>query len=255
MRAHSGKENAMRFLAAGLAVALCAPLASAQETTPAPQKQVSKTPLQQYNALAKKYTDARRKYFRAYRKATKAERRQMWRTSYPRARDYAAPFWKLAQAHPGTPGAVKALVWLAQNVRRGFEGKKALAVLLKDHLDEPALARLAWGFRYRRADGRKVLRQMLKSPNRKVQAAATYHLAGNLMRTQPKEATALLEKLAKDYPKSTFAKRAKGDLYELRNLSIGKVAPEIDGEDLQGVKMKLSDYRGKVVFLDFWGDW
>jgi thiol-disulfide isomerase/thioredoxin len=33
------------------------------------------------------------------------------------------------------------------------------------------------------------------------------------------------------------------------------VAPEIEGEDLEGRKFKLSDYRGKVVVLDFWADW
>ena len=35
----------------------------------------------------------------------------------------------------------------------------------------------------------------------------------------------------------------------------GKPAPEIQGEDIDGKKFKLSDYRGKVVLLDFWGDW
>ena len=34
-----------------------------------------------------------------------------------------------------------------------------------------------------------------------------------------------------------------------------KTAPEIEGEDIEGVAFKLSDYRGKVVMLDFWGDW
>ena len=38
-------------------------------------------------------------------------------------------------------------------------------------------------------------------------------------------------------------------------LEVGNLAPEIQGEDLDGVKFKLSDYRGKVVVLDFWGDW
>ena len=33
------------------------------------------------------------------------------------------------------------------------------------------------------------------------------------------------------------------------------VAPEIEAPDLDGVKFKLSDYRGKVVLLDFWGYW
>ena len=39
------------------------------------------------------------------------------------------------------------------------------------------------------------------------------------------------------------------------DLAIGKVAPEISGIDVDGRKFKLSDYRGKVVVLDFWGDW
>ena|SRR5438477_11553415 len=36
---------------------------------------------------------------------------------------------------------------------------------------------------------------------------------------------------------------------------VGNKAPEIEGEDIQGNKFKLSDYRGKVVMLDFWGNW
>lgn len=32
-------------------------------------------------------------------------------------------------------------------------------------------------------------------------------------------------------------------------------APEITGEDVDGTEFKLSDYRGKVVVLDFWGFW
>src|SRR5262245_24296866 len=38
-------------------------------------------------------------------------------------------------------------------------------------------------------------------------------------------------------------------------LKVGNVAPAIDGEDIDGHKFKLSDYRGKVVVLDFWGNW
>jgi len=36
---------------------------------------------------------------------------------------------------------------------------------------------------------------------------------------------------------------------------VGSLAPEISAADLDGVSFKLSDYRGKVVMLDFWGDW
>jgi len=37
--------------------------------------------------------------------------------------------------------------------------------------------------------------------------------------------------------------------------NIGQVAPEISGEDLDGQEFSLSDFRGSVVVLDFWGDW
>jgi hypothetical protein len=36
---------------------------------------------------------------------------------------------------------------------------------------------------------------------------------------------------------------------------VGSLAPEIEGVDIDGVKFKLSDYRGEVIVLDFWGDW
>jgi hypothetical protein len=35
-------------------------------------------------------------------------------------------------------------------------------------------------------------------------------------------------------------------------VAIGKHAPEIEGADSNGRSFKLSDYRGKVVLLDFW---
>ena len=53
----------------------------------------------------------------------------------------------------------------------------------------------------------------------------------------------------------TYGDLADGYLFEIRNLAIGKVAPDIEGEDLDGKKFKLSDYRGKVVVIDFWGNW
>jgi hypothetical protein len=57
------------------------------------------------------------------------------------------------------------------------------------------------------------------------------------------------------YGEETLGDLAKGQLFEIRNLGIGKTAPEIEGEDLDGTPFKLSDYRGKVVVIDFWGNW
>jgi peroxiredoxin len=48
---------------------------------------------------------------------------------------------------------------------------------------------------------------------------------------------------------------AGGELYALRNLGVGKVAPEIEGRDHEGERFTLSETRGKVVVLTFSGNW
>jgi thiol-disulfide isomerase/thioredoxin len=53
----------------------------------------------------------------------------------------------------------------------------------------------------------------------------------------------------------TLAEAADAALYELRNLLVGKVAPEIEGEDIGGKPMRLSDHQGRVVAVVFWGTW
>ena len=79
------------------------------------------------------------------------------------------------------------------------------------------------------------------------------------------EMEGLYETIVKDYADVAIAipgrdatiigDSAKNALFEIRNLSMGCVAPEIEGADLDGKEFALSDYRGKVVMLDFWGDW
>ena len=53
----------------------------------------------------------------------------------------------------------------------------------------------------------------------------------------------------------TTGEYAEKALFAIRHLSVGKVAPQIDGEDIHGKSFKLSDYRGKVIMLSFWGHW
>src|SRR5262249_16033396 len=73
-----------------------------------------------------------------------------------------------------------------------------------------------------------------------------------------KEIEAVFEQAADKYGDvklpdgEVVAERAKAELFALRNLSVGKEAPDIDGEDQDGKRFRLSDYRGKVVLLDFW---
>ena len=55
---------------------------------------------------------------------------------------------------------------------------------------------------------------------------------------------------------STVQRRRPVDRVALRgDLWRSRLAPEIQGEDIDGKRFKLSDYRGKVVVLDFWGHW
>ncbi|MCP4782081.1 MAG: redoxin domain-containing protein [Fuerstiella sp.] len=56
------------------------------------------------------------------------------------------------------------------------------------------------------------------------------------------------------YRNSTLQARAAGHL-NATNLVVGKVAPDMIGHDIDGESFRLSDYRGKIVLLDFWGDW
>lgn len=48
---------------------------------------------------------------------------------------------------------------------------------------------------------------------------------------------------------------AEKELFELLHLSLGKVAPDIAAEGIDGKKFKLSDSRGKITVLSFWASW
>jgi hypothetical protein len=87
------------------------------------------------------------------------------------------------------------------------------------------------------------------------------YLAGLLRQDRGKaveEIEAVFEQAAEKYGDvklpggDTVAGRARAELFEIRRLSVGKEAPDIEGEDQDGKRFKLSDYRGKVVLLDFW---
>lgn len=53
----------------------------------------------------------------------------------------------------------------------------------------------------------------------------------------------------------TVADIARDELYKINHLSIGRVAPPIEGIDSAKRPLKLADFRGKVVMLVFWSSW
>lgn len=65
----------------------------------------------------------------------------------------------------------------------------------------------------------------------------------------------LVAKLDEKYPETKSIIQLKQQLDEMRALSMGQVAPEIELTNPQGELIKLSDFRGKYVMIDFWAAW
>jgi thiol-disulfide isomerase/thioredoxin len=79
------------------------------------------------------------------------------------------------------------------------------------------------------------------------------------------KATDLLQKAAKEAPglkvgnsNKTIEEMTKKELAGLKGITIvavGNPAPDVENVTLEGKKVKLSDYKGKVVLLDIWATW
>jgi hypothetical protein len=65
--------------------------------------------------------------------------------------------------------------------------------------------------------------------------------------------TKALNDYAKDVPDIKSA--AERGLNYLNHYRVGKTPIDVVAKDLDEKEFKLSDYRGKVVLLDFWGNW
>jgi hypothetical protein len=74
-----------------------------------------------------------------------------------------------------------------------------------------------------------------------------------------RETERLYTRVVKDFADISRGKptgdQAVRSLFRIQHLSVGRPAPEISGRDVGGKAFKLSDYRGKVVVVDFWGHW
>jgi hypothetical protein len=76
-----------------------------------------------------------------------------------------------------------------------------------------------------------------------------------------KEAEAFYEQASEKYGdvklpyNETVGEVARTDLFEIRHLTAGQVAPDMGGVDQDGQQFTLSDYRGKVVLLYFWSEY
>jgi uncharacterized protein (TIGR03067 family) len=107
-----------------------------------------------------------------------------------------------------------------------------------------------------------------KNQDRAVRAAASFALASVVQRageSRQNEAEALFEDFVRKFDgkeqyqyvavERMLNESARRELTELKTRALGKPAPEIEGIDLEGRGMTLSQFRGKVVLLSFWATW
>ena len=195
---------------------------------------------------------------------------------------------ELAKADPKSTVGFAALEWVLTIPRAYYmpAGKPALELLTKHHAANPKVGKVVALVGYNRprsGDSKDAATALIeavaeKNPDRIARGQAViaraWEAKSRFAEAESKnwpdcdrlagEAEKAFELVLKDYADCPWllmhdwrplGEEAKHELFDLRHLRIGRVAPDIEGEDLDGVNFKLSDYRGKVVVLDFWGDW
>jgi hypothetical protein len=180
---------------------------------------------------------------------------------------FVPKFAAAAAAQRGKEDAVPSLAWLVRNGGLGKPVIEALETLAAEHgkslqlgpvlevlphvatyLDTPACATLL--------DGVLAAGSPPELEARALLARATLVLMRtDADDTQLAAAIADLDKARKLTKDTALAAAMPPVTAEPRGLKIGDRMPEIAGFDLDGAPFRLSDYRGKVVVLDFWGDW
>jgi thiol-disulfide isomerase/thioredoxin len=63
------------------------------------------------------------------------------------------------------------------------------------------------------------------------------------------------EKLNQSMPESKYTKDLKSNIDAIAPLEVGGIAPDIIMKNMDGVEMKMSSLRGKIVLIDFWASW
>jgi thiol-disulfide isomerase/thioredoxin len=216
---------------------------------------------------------------------------ELWELFDAGQADRFAAAVEIAKADPKSDLALSALEWVLTTPRSYYlpAGVPALELVTEHHAANPKVGKIvAWvggvhGPSKRQAEEAYAVGQMLiavvaeKNPDRTARGQAHVSLAlqkswafsaAEYERTpdrerQASEAEAAYEQLAAEYgdcrwlasEKSTIGDLAARELNELRNLRVGKVAPGVEAEGVDGKKFKLSDTRGKVTVLVFWASW
>jgi AhpC/TSA family len=249
-----------------LALALCL----LHTTAPAQPNSAPAEPAAELKTLTDDYAKAERAFFLSFNKVkTDAERGELWKTKHP-ARDFLPRFQTLAQRAQGTDTGARAIVWIMEkgdSAGNQEAVKEAVRTLATVYARSPVIEEGVRDLRYlsqytgvkEAASGLRAIAE--QSPHRPVKAAATFTLATILLQSSNgetaarAEARSLFDRVKTDYADTPYAGQADSFIFELEHLQIGMTAPDFEATDQDGKTFKLSDYRGKVVVLDFWGFW
>lgn len=220
----------------------------------------------QLQQLVKKFEDARSALYERL-DGLEGEARQKMYEGAPWA-EYVEAFRECAYETEGETAA-QAWVWVVR-VGKEFlpeDATEAVDNLLAAHLDAEAMAELVDELTYpARIDAQAAEDALAKiaadAPSAKVRAVARFNLAATLMdegqatgERRERARELLLGLREGEFATVVPAERLERSLFELENLMIGMEAPDFEAVDADGVEFKLSDYRGKVVVVDFWGFW
>jgi hypothetical protein len=254
----------MRMILLFTALPLFLGACSGGAQVPAPPSAVQQQP-GPYEALASEYSAADMSYQKQLKEGrTASELRQPALDFYPRFEALAAK------------GEGHALLWMASHARAGLPRsnprRRRARSLGPLRARRPRAGR---GALVRRVRPRRGARSTSSTaPPRSTRWSTRSSPAASSPRSRPScssarrprrgapkndaRAKALTERLQKEFAATAYGRRASDNAAAGpggTGLNIGQSAPDFTTKDADGVEFKLSDYRGKVVVLDFWGFW
>ena len=172
------------------------------------------------------------------------------------------------------PTSIAALTLSIKGWPTDHKSKDAFDLLMKRYAASPRLADFAKEHRRHSYNGQveRLVRLTTEGKDPTAVAISLFQLAQNFnpntTRIQGETAdqeTARREKSLAYYrrvvtefseiEKGSLANSARRSITQLQQLRAGLPAPPIAGVDLNGKPMKLDEYLGKVVVIDFWGSW
>ena len=260
---HNPKANPMRRTLWTLIPLWLGPVVGATPSCPTTRQQASPG----LDELSEQYEEAIDAWRESIRMAANVRERSSLRKEHP-AKIFLPRFRELAEAGQG-----RAWLWVADHLRdAGHKRKEAAALkaeiftkLFEDDLDEDWFVEAIDAL----VDARKQLgpervrrdlaRAMGASASEPVRLASQLQL-GLLLLDEESEgaherALELLDELIEKHGQSEYGRQASARLFKSTYLVPHGRAIDFETRDAEGVAFKLSDYRGKVVLLDFWGFW